>query len=246
MTSTKNRPPLHKAGARHFRTCSCIRWTMVFYLSCAISLLLLLNSTPSFLYCVMAASSADSDVCSTLSSQLPGQVAYSQEAAYRAAISSYFYQQARLSPRCVVFPRSTSDVANIIKTIAASRGKAAIRGAGHTPSARAANIDNAVTIDLSNMNTVTLKTAKALDLPSSLHTSNLSYDLVSSEKYQQQGFPELLSTDGGASWGDVYQTLSPLNLISVGGRGTSLGVGSLITGGESARHRKSIMSSQFK
>lgn len=209
----------------------------------------------------MAASSENSDPGSALASQLPGQVSYAQDASYRASISSYFYQQARLAPQCIVFPKSASDVSRIVKTIARMRAKAAVRGGGHTPIANAANLDSAVTIDLSGMNAVSLGAAHTLGLPSFRNDSDCSTGLPSSSagsdgpsapsvpapsvsdydasnvstKGAGETFPlsspNILSAGGGATWGDVYQKLGSTGLISIGGRGTSLGVGGLITGG---------------
>ncbi|KAL9124410.1 MAG: hypothetical protein Q9217_006252, partial [Psora testacea] len=194
----------------------------------------------------MAASSKNSKLCSTLESQLPGQVSYPKDAPYDASINSYFYQQARLAPQCIVFPKSASDVSRIVKTIAGMRAKAAVRGGGHTPIANVANIDNAITIDLSDMNAVSLDPAYALDLPSTKNDSGSSPGLPSSSAASTTPFvpnsasfgeggplstPNILSAGGGATWGDVYQKLDSTGLISIGGRGTSLGVGGLTTGG---------------
>ena len=198
----------------------------------------------------MAASTDNSTLCSTLASQLPGQISYAQDADYAASIESYFYQQARLGPQCIVYPKSASDVSRVVKTLVAGRAKAAVRGGGHTPIANAANIENAVTIDLSKMNAVSLG---ALDL-ASLHNntdfavgplsssasgshlfesedsappvsfrpfSNLSTD--TKDEKASLSSPNTLSAGGGATWGDVYKKLDSTGLISVGGRGTSLG-----------------------
>ena len=51
--------------------------------------------------------------------------------------------------------------------------KAAVRGGGHTLIANAANLENAITIDLSGMNAVSLDTAQALGLASSQNQSTL-------------------------------------------------------------------------
>ena len=202
----------------------------------------------------MAASSHNANPCSTLSSQFPDQVSYPQEANYEASINSYFYQQARLAPQCIVYPKSASDVSRIIKIIAGMQAKAAIRGGGHTPFANAANIDNAVTIDLSRMNAVSLSIGHAIEVPSFQNDTEISAGLSSSTAAGTvQGVPKfsilsgneasfshssrsttgknLLSADGGATWGDVYRKLDKTGLIAIGGRGTSLGVGGLITGG---------------
>ena len=110
----------------------------------------------------MAASFENSNVCSSLESQFPGQVSYPKDASYDASISSYFYQEARLAPQCIVFPKTASDVSRIVKTISKLRAKATVRGGGHAPIANAANVDNAITIDLSSMNTVSLDTVDTL------------------------------------------------------------------------------------
>lgn len=75
-----------------------------------------------------------------------------------------------------MFPKSATDVSSIIKTLAGVRAKAAIRGGGHSSIANAANIDCAVTIDLSRMDTVNLGTAYSPVLSS----TSISSDFLSS------------------------------------------------------------------
>ena len=217
------------------------------FLPCLISYLLKITL---FLSSSMAASSDNSNVCSTLASQLPGQISYAQDADYAASIKSYFYQQARLGPQCIVYPKRASDVSRIVKTLVARRAKAAVRGGGHTPIANAANIENAVTIDLSNMNAVSLVAlglssfqndtdSSGGPLSSSAASSHLfepndsapsvsdqSFSILSSHTTSEKApldSPNTLSAGGGATWGDVYKKLDSTGLISIGGRGTSLG-----------------------
>lgn len=146
--------------------------------------------------------------CSALSSVLHGKVSYPSDATYNASIRSYWFQEARLSPRCIVSPTSASDVALTVKTLVrkgASKSNSssfAIRSGGHTPFAGAANIENGVTIDLRAMNVV-----------------KLSAD------------HNVTSAGGGSVWNDIYEMLQPLNLTVVGGRVAGLGVGGLTTGG---------------
>ena len=217
-------------------------------------ILRLLSSTLFKVAYSMAASSHIANPCSILSSQFPDQVFYPQEANYEASINSYFYQQARLAPQCIVYPKNASDVSRIVKIIAGMQVKAAIRGGGHTPFANAANIDNTVTIDLSSMNTVSLGTGHTIGVPSFQNDTDFCAGPSSSTAAGTvQGVPgisdqsanyssyfhssqcttgeHLLSADGGATWGDVYRKLDKTGLIAIGGRGTSLGVGGLITGG---------------
>ena len=218
------------------------------------TVLRLLSSTLFKVSYSMAASSHNANQCYTLSSQCPDQVSYPQEANYEASINSYFYQQARLTPQCIVYPKNASDVSRIVKIIAELQVKAAVRGGGHTPFANAANIDNGVTIDLSHMNAVSLGTGHAIGVPSFQNDTDFSAGPSSSTAAGTvQGVPKfstlsgddpyfshssqsttgesILSVDGGATWGDVYRKLDKTGLIAIGGRGTSLGVGGLITGG---------------
>ena len=47
----------------------------------------------------------------------------------------------------------------------------------------------------------------------------------------------IVSVGGGASWGQVYTVLQGTGVVPVGGRGFSLGVGGLVTGGGSMLSR---------
>lgn len=198
----------------------------------------------------MAAFSNNSNPYFILASQLPGQVSHAQDPTYSTSINSYLFLQARLTPQCIVFPKSALDVSRIIKTLGGMQVKAAVRGGGHTPIASAANIENGVTIDLSDMNTVSLgpahpfglpdKSNFSIGLPSITKDSSLSIGLRPSASSASPntameeaalGALEVLSAGGGATWGDVYYKLKSTGLISIGGRGTSLGVGGLTTGG---------------
>ena len=230
---------------------------------------LLLTGTALLFSYGMAATPQASNLCSTLDAQHAGLVSYSQDAAYTTCINTYFYQQARLTPQCIITPKSASDVSRIVKTLAGLKAKAAVRGGGHTPIANAANIENAVTIDLSGMNSVNLFSPSALGLdpllqnssePSSPTTANassvstgfLTSSISSSndsptatDEKSNLGSANILSAGGGATWGDVYQRLESTGLIAIGGRGTSLGVGGLLTGG-SFIHQMPILARSAK
>ena len=78
----------------------------------------------------------------------------------------------------------------------------AIRGGGHMWWAGAANIQDGVTIDLSELNEV-----------------GVSQDRT------------ITSVGGGARWEDVYYKLDPMNLAVVGGRVHDVGVAGLTLGG---------------
>ena len=105
------------------------------------------------------------------------------------------------------------------------------------------------------MSAVSLSTAHSLRLPSSQNGLDSSTGLLSpsagsnlpaslgsdytvssvstklTDENSSLSFPNILSAGGGGTWGDVYQKLESTGLISIGGRGTSLGIGGLITGG---------------
>ena len=165
--------------------------------------LLMMNVSP-----VLAAVYNNSVSCSTLSSVLHEKVSYPSDATYSASVHSYWFQEARLSPRCIVSPTSASDVALIVKTLVrkgASKSNSssfAIRSGGHTPFAGAANIENGVTVDLRAMNVVKLSEDHSVTF-----------------------------AGAGSIWDDIYKKLQPLNLTVVGGRVAGLGVGGLTTGG---------------
>ena len=191
-----------------------------------------------FIFLTMAASNTnDSDPCATLSTLLPGKVSYPPDAEYETSLTSYFFKQEReLTPQCIVQPTSALDVSTIIKTLADTGIKAAIRGGGHTPFAGAANVDKGVTIDLRSLNTVTLRQADATTgLPiGELNAVDAGEDGVSgssSNGLSTGDNPPVVSVGGGAIWSQVYEKLTPHLLTAIGGRGASLGVGGLLTGG---------------
>ena len=202
----------------------------------------------------VAVSSHNANPCYTLDSQFPDQVSHPQDANYETSINSCFYQQARLAPQCIVYPKNASDVSRIVKILAGMQVKAAIRGEGHTPFANAANINKAVIIDLRCMDAVSLGTGNILGVQSFENNTDFSAESSSSTAARAvEGVPKvsalsgndssyfhssqstagdnIVSADSGATWGDVYRKLDKTGLIAIGGRGTSLGVGGLITGG---------------
>lgn len=146
--------------------------------------------------------------CSALSSALPEKVSYPGNATYGSSVDSYWFQEARLLPSCIISPTSASDVALIVKTLSghgtkhSSLPKFAIRSGGHTPFAGAANIEDGITIDLRAMNVVSLNPDRTI-----------------------------ASAGAGSNWDDIYKMLQPMNLTVVGGRVAGIGVGGLTTGG---------------
>ena len=151
----------------------------------------------------------DSPQCKALSAALGDKVSYATDQAYTQSLKSYWSQQeAQLSPSCVVTPTSTQDVASTIKALNSlntannSEFNFALRGGGHTPFAGSANIKGGVTIDLRSLNGIEVSPDQTIT-----------------------------SIGGGAIWRDVYQKLTPKNIMVSGGRVSNVGVGGLTTGG---------------
>jgi FAD/FMN-containing dehydrogenase len=99
-----------------------------------------------------------------------------------------------------VEPTTSADVSLIIKALAKSKVKFAVRGGGYTLNPGAANIASAITINLRSINQVTFNTVT-----------------------------KLVSIGGGAKWGEIYPILDTLGLATSGGRVSVVGVGSLST-----------------
>ncbi|KAF2802245.1 FAD-binding domain-containing protein [Mytilinidion resinicola] len=151
--------------------------------------------------------------CDTLDYFLPGKVhddtILDLDAAYEASLASYYSQQEQsLNPTCIVIPTTNEDVAtavfilNTAYKLSLSGCKFAIRSGGHTPQAGAANIEGGITIDLQQLNQVTISTDKSF-----------------------------AGIGPGNRWINIYPTLDAQGLTMVGGRVSTVGVGGLMTGG---------------
>ncbi|KAL9578404.1 MAG: hypothetical protein Q9212_005735 [Teloschistes hypoglaucus] len=150
--------------------------------------------------------------CRALQVAFPRNVYYNQTAAYSESLKSYWSQQEQnLSPNCILSPQNTEDVSKAIRILSryntagnstTAACQFAIRGAGHSPWAGSANIENGVTIDM--------RSIKAVKVNSSGKT---------------------VSIGAGARWSDVYRVLDAVGLGAAGGRIADVGVGGLITGG---------------
>ena len=135
-----------------------------------------------------------------------------KQAAYDLSLSTYWSQQEQnVTPSCVVTPRNTQQVSRAIQVLSKHQAvdnrtaggcQFAIRGAGHTPWAGSANIDNGVTIDMTSIRSVKVNRANTV-----------------------------VSVGAGARWSAVYQVLDAAGLGVAGGRVAGVGVGGLITGG---------------
>ncbi|KAL8920725.1 MAG: hypothetical protein Q9208_006055 [Pyrenodesmia sp. 3 TL-2023] len=107
-----------------------------------------------------------------------------------------------VTPACRITPNTPNDVSRAVTHLARSKCSFAIRGGGHMFWAGAANIQDGVTIDLSEMSRIK----------------------VSKDQ-------KIVSVGAGARWQDVYSKLEPMNLSVVGGRAGTVGVAGLTLGG---------------
>ncbi|POS76992.1 oxidoreductase [Diaporthe helianthi] len=160
-------------------------------------------------------SNITSACCLALASTLGDKVAFPSSTQYDSSLGSYFaYQEAALKPLCIVLPASTEDVSIAVKTLtsvssedgttadAKAACQFAIRSGGHSSNEGAANIQDGITIDLSNLNSIDLGVDQST-----------------------------VSVGVGTSWDVVYSQLDVLNLTVVGARAAGVGVGGLSLGG---------------
>ena len=110
--------------------------------------------------------------------------------------------QDRLTPNCIVAPKSTQNVSKIVRILSQGSCPFAIRSGGHGVLVASSNIAVGVTIDLSGMNGVTLSKDKTT-----------------------------ASVQAGAKWIHVYEVLDALGYAIPGGRAGDVGVGGLTSGG---------------
>ncbi|KAE8391851.1 hypothetical protein BDV23DRAFT_64619, partial [Aspergillus alliaceus] len=145
-----------------------------------------------------------STCCLALSTLFGPLVSFPGTPTYQASLDSYFTQQnAHLQPYCILTPTSPEEISTALTTLTSIPNcPIAIRSGGHAYTPGASNIASGITLSLQNLNSITV---------SSDHT--------------------IASIGAGATWGEVYAHLDPLNLSVSGGRAAQVGVGGLTTGG---------------
>lgn len=77
---------------------------------------------------------------------LAAQVLLPSDPDYAGREDSYWCNDAKLGPACIVRPRSAEDVSTALKALVAAGQKFAIRSGGHTNWAGSNNITNGVTV----------------------------------------------------------------------------------------------------
>lgn len=115
---------------------------------------------------------------------------------------SYWCNNAKLKPACIVQPRSASEVAQAIKALAKAHQTFAVRAGGHMNWAGCNNITGGVTIDLG---------------------------LLNSTQYDPDTQTARLGP--GAQWKDVYAELEKHGRTVAGAREAECGVGGFLLGG---------------
>ncbi|KAF2728962.1 FAD-binding domain-containing protein [Polyplosphaeria fusca] len=121
--------------------------------------------------------------------------------AYAAREASYWAENASLSPYCIVQPRTTNEVALVVKALSETDGPIGLRSGGVTQWAGSNDVKNGVTIDLGKLRDVT---------------------------YNAQS--KLASLQPGARWDEVYGELQNQGVCVTGGRIGNVGVGGFLTG----------------
>lgn len=125
---------------------------------------------------------------------------------YQDTVDTHWSLAARLNPNCFVQPHDAGEVAKVVNTLVEANKieacRFAIRSGGHQTWAGAANIEDGVTVDLSQMNSTTYNADN-----------------------------KTASIQPGARWGSVYKTLDALGVAVPGGRASTVGVAGLATGG---------------
>jgi hypothetical protein len=141
--------------------------------------------------------------CGFLSATLWGTISTAGSSTYNYEESRYWsQQQANTDPTCRFSPTSALEVSFAILTLQVTQCEFAVKSGGHAAFSGASNIQGGVTIDLINLNEIS----------------------VSADKTQTSIGP-------GNRWYDVYSYLEPLGLSVIGGRVSDIGVGGLTLGG---------------
>ncbi|PLB40384.1 FAD-binding oxidoreductase [Aspergillus candidus] len=163
-------------------------------------------------YCQANLSARSVDPCcdALLCSKIGDRVVLPHAKSYKESVDSYWAVNVQLEPNCIVQPVSTDEVSTAVQILAnsiTSECKFAVRSGGHTTWPGANNIEDGVTIDLSNLNSTT---------------------------YHKGA--ETASIHPGARWGDVYKALEPFGVTVPGGRTAPVGVGGFLLGGGNTFH----------
>jgi FAD/FMN-containing dehydrogenase len=129
---------------------------------------------------------------------------------YATRIGSYWCNNAKLKPACIVQPQSTAEVSQTIEALARARQVFAVRAGGHMNWAGSNNITGGVTIDLGFLNST-----------------------------QYDANTQTARLGPGARWKDVYVELEKHGRTVAGAREGECGVGGFLLGGGNTFHTPS-------
>ncbi|KAL8704947.1 MAG: hypothetical protein Q9225_008056, partial [Loekoesia sp. 1 TL-2023] len=141
--------------------------------------------------------------CTLLGALLRDVVFLPATAEYKQQQSSYWSnQQVETQPICRVLPNSAKEVAIVYLVTATFNCKFAVKGGGHAAFSGSSSIQTGITIDLQNLNSISVDAEKTIT-----------------------------QIGAGNRWINVYEYLTPKNLSVIGGRVSDIGVSGLTLGG---------------
>ncbi|KAF7901651.1 uncharacterized protein EAF01_006950 [Botrytis porri] len=145
--------------------------------------------------------------CHFLSRILTGRVSFPGSTIYESEQLYWSLQQAELQPECRVTPMSAEDVSTTMQVLKSQGCQFAVKSGGHACFSGASNIENAVVIDLSNLDEI-----------------NISSDRTE------------VSVGAGTLWSNLYPVMDAAEIGVIGGRVVGIGVGGLTLGGGISFH----------
>ncbi|KAI1459601.1 hypothetical protein F4805DRAFT_420912 [Annulohypoxylon moriforme] len=133
---------------------------------------------------------------------LKSRILFPTDAAYNARIDSYWCNNAKLRPSCIVQPQYVTEVSKAVVALAKANQPFAVRAGGHSNWAGSNNIADGVTIDLG---------------------------LLDSTQYDESN--QVAHLGPGGKWKNVYAELEKYGRTVAGGREAEVGVGGFLLGG---------------
>ncbi|KAK4152004.1 hypothetical protein C8A00DRAFT_35322 [Chaetomidium leptoderma] len=103
-----------------------------------------------------AATSNCAKACDALASALPDLVIFPNSPAYNSHNNYWSARQAELFPACFVAPNTAQDVAKAVKILTSQNAPFTVKAGGHTAFEGGSIIQDGVTLDLANLNTITV------------------------------------------------------------------------------------------
>lgn len=133
---------------------------------------------------------------------LQSQILLPDNHEFAARIDSYWSNNAKLKPACILQPRSAADVAKAVSALKAAKQPFAVCAGRHTNWAGSNNIVDGITLDLGLLSSIQFSPATGT-----------------------------VEIGPGATWASVYEELARRGRRVAGGRESTVGVGGLLLGG---------------